>query len=183
MADWEVAETFLFFLGEFKNVGKNIDGGGRLFEKELDGGVGDDGTTHFARHEILDVLGDGGETEIVFPGAFGERKEEVGGIVVFHELPGLVDDENAFFLLGTDDVPDVGKDDVHGDRAKLVLEVANVEDDHLVVDVDVGLLGENASEGASGIFAETLGELGTSAFHVEESVIEIDDGRRGGLVG
>ena len=31
LADWEVAKAFLFFIGKFKNVGKNIYGGGRLF--------------------------------------------------------------------------------------------------------------------------------------------------------
>ena len=100
-----------------------------------------------------------------------------------HELPSLINDEEAAFLFSADDVPDVGEDDIHGDRAKFVFEVADVEDDHLVIDVDVRLLREDASEGAGGVFAEALSKRGAGAFHVEEGVVEVDDGGRSGLVG
>ena len=112
-------------------------------------------------------MGDGGETKVVFAGALGETEEEVGGIVVFHELPGLVNDEKAALLLGADNVPDVGKDNIHGDGAEFILKVADVEDDHRVVNINVGLLGEDAREGAGGVFAEALSELGTGATHME----------------
>lgn len=183
LADWEVGEAFLFFFGEFEDVGKDVHGGAGLFEQELHGRVSDDGAAHFAAHEILNVLGDGGETKVVFAGALGETEEEVGRIVVFHELPGLVNDKKAAFLLGADNVPDVGKDNIHGDGAEFILKVADVKDDHGIVDVDVGLLGEDASEGAGGVFAEALSELGTGAAHMEQGVVEVDDGGRDGLVG
>lgn len=32
LADWEVGEAFLFFLGEFKNVAQNIDGADILLQ-------------------------------------------------------------------------------------------------------------------------------------------------------
>ena len=179
---WEVGEAFAFFVGEFENVGEDVDGGGGLFEQELHGRVGDDGAAHFARHEIFDVLGDGGEAEVVFAGALGEGEKEIGGIFVFHELPGFVYEEEAFLLLGADGVPDVGEDNVHGDGAEFVFEVADVEDDHLIVDVDVALLGEDASEGASGVFAQAAGEFGAAAAHVGEGVVEVDDGGGGGDV-
>ena len=70
-------------------------------------------------------------------------------------------------MFGTNDVPDVGKYDVHGYGAKLVFKVADVKDDHLIVDVDIGLLREDACECASGIFAKALSELRASAFHVK----------------
>ncbi len=182
LADWEVGEAFLFFVGELKDIGKNIDGGRGLFQKELHGGVRDDSATHFATHKVFNVLSDSGETEVVFAGAFGEAEEEVCGIVVFHELPGLIDDEEAAFLVGADNIPDVGKNNIHSDGTKFVLEVTDVKDDHLVVDVDVGLLREDARESTGRVFAEALGELWAGAAHVEESIVEIDDGRRGGLV-
>ena len=167
LTNWEVGETFLLLVGEFKNVGEDVDGGAGLFEEELHGGVGDDGATHFAAHEVLDVLGDGGEAEVVFAGAFGEAEEEVGRIVVFHELPSLVNDEEAALLLGTNNVPNVGENNIHGNGAEFVFEVTDVEYDHRIVDVDVGLLGEDAGESTSGVFAEALGELGAGAAHVE----------------
>ena len=120
LAYGEVGEAFALFIGEFEDVGENVYGGSGLFEEELHGGVGDDGAADFTGHEIFYVLGDGGETEIVFTGTFGEGEEEVGGIVVLDKLPGFIYDEHATFLLGADYVPDVGEDDIHGDGAKFV---------------------------------------------------------------
>ena len=154
-----------------------------MLEEELHGRVRDDGATHLGPHEIFDVLGDGGETEGVFAGALRQRKEEVCRIIKLHELPSLVDDEETAFLFGADDIPDVIENDVHGDGAELVLEVANVEDNHLIININIRLLGEDAREGAGGVFAETLSELGTGALHVEQCIIKIDNGGRGGLVG
>lgn len=108
-----------------------------MFQKKLHGGVRDDSAAHFATHKVFDVLSDSGETEVVFAGALGETEEEVCGIVVFHELPGLIDDEEAAFLIGADNVPDMGKNNIHSDWTEFVFEVADVEDDHLVIDVDI----------------------------------------------
>ena len=33
LADWEVTETLALFIGEFKDIGKNIDGGAGLLKK------------------------------------------------------------------------------------------------------------------------------------------------------
>lgn len=183
LADWEVGEAFLFFVGELKDIGKNIDGGRRLFQEELHGGVRDDSAAHFATHKVFNVLSNSGETEVVFAGALGETEEKVCGIVVFHELPSFIDDEEAAFLVGADNIPDMGKNNIHSDGAEFVLEVADIKDDHLVVDVDVGLLREDARESTGRVFAKTLGELRAGAAHVEEGVVEVDDGWRGGLVG
>ena len=153
LTDREVSEAFLFFVGEFEDVRENIDGGSGLLEEELHGRVCHDGTAHFGAHEIFDVLSDGGESEVVFTRAFGEGEEEIGGIFELHELPSLINDKKAAFLFGANDIPNVGEDDIHGNGAKFVFEIADVEDDHLVVDVDVGLLGEDTGEGASGVFS------------------------------
>ena len=53
----------------------------------------------------------------------------------------------------------------------------------MVVYVHIGLLGEDAGEGARGVFAEAFGEFGAASTHVEEGVIEVIDGGRGGLMG
>ena len=98
---------------------------------------------------------------------YGEAEEEVGRIVVFHELPSLVNDEEAALLLGTNNIPNVGENNIHGNGAEFVFEVTDVEYDHRIVDVDVGLLGEDAGESTSSVFAEALGELGAGAAHVE----------------
>ena len=153
LADWEVGEAFFLFVGEFEDIRKHINGAGALFEEKLHGRVGDDSTSHFAAHEIFDVLGDSGEPKIVFTGTFSKAEEEVGGIVIFHELPGLINDEKATFLFGTHDIPDVTEDDIHSDGAEFVFEVADVENHHGVVDIDIGLLREDTGEGASGVFA------------------------------
>lgn len=166
VTDWEVGKAFLLFAGELENIGQNINGGSGLLEEELHGRVGDDGATHLAAHEIFHILSNSSETKIILTGAFGEAEEEVGGIVVFHELPGLINNEKAAFLLSTNDVPDVRKNNIHSDRAKLVFEIADIEDNHLIIDVDVTLLGENTSEGTSGVFAKTLSKLGPGTAHV-----------------
>ena len=137
LTNWEVGETLLFFFREFEDVGKYVDGGSALFEEELHRGVGNDSATHLATHEVFNVLRDGGEAEVVFASALGKTEEEVSRVVVFHELPGLIDDEEAAFLLGADNIPDMAQDDIDGDRAKFVLEVANIEDDHLIININV----------------------------------------------
>ena len=182
LTNWEVGETFLFFVGEFEDVREDIDGGSGLFEQELHGRVGDDSATHFGAHKIFDVLSDGSKAEIVFASAFGEGEEEVGGIVVLHELPSLIDDEETTLLLGADDIPDVRQDNIHGDGAELVFQIANVEDDHGVVDIYIRLLREDASESAGGVFAQAVSKRGAVPFHMKECVVEVDDGGGSGLV-
>ncbi len=154
-----------------------------MFKEELHRRVGDDGATHFATHKVFNFLGDSSEAKIVFTGAFSETEEEVGGVVVFHELPGLINDEHAAFLFGADNIPDVGKDDVHSNRAEFVFEIANVEDDHGVVDVDIGLLREDAGKSTCGVFAKALGELGAGTAHMEKGIVEINNGRGCALMG
>ena len=80
----EVGEEFLFLLGELEDIREDIDGRRVLFQEELHRGVGDDGAAHFRGHEIFDVLSDGGEAEIILPGALGKGEEEVCGIFVVH---------------------------------------------------------------------------------------------------
>ena len=57
------------------------------FQEKLHGGVCDDSATHFAAREVFNVLGDSSKTEVVFASTLSEAEEEVGGVVVFHELP------------------------------------------------------------------------------------------------
>jgi hypothetical protein len=52
-----------------------------------------------AAHKVLHVLSDGGNAQIVFAGAFGKAEEEVCRVFVLHELPSLVDDQDAAFLV------------------------------------------------------------------------------------
>jgi len=47
----------------------------------------------------------------------------------FHELPRFVDDQDASALVGFGLIPDVIEDDIHGDGAQFVFEVADVKDD------------------------------------------------------
>lgn len=86
-------------------------------------------------------------------------------------------------MFRADDIPDVGKDDINRNWAKFVFEVANIKDNKLIIDINVGLLREDAGEGTGSVFSETVGEFGTGAFHVSKSVVEVEDGRGSGLMG
>ena len=154
-----------------------------MFKEELHRGVGNNSTSHLAAHEVFNILGNSSETEVIFTGTLSETEEEVGRVVIFHKLPSLINNEEATPLVGTDDVPDMGKDNIHGDWTKFVFEVANIKDDHLVVDVDIGLLGENPGEGTRSVFTEALGEVWSATTHVKKGVVEVVDGRGWGLVG
>ena len=101
---------------------------------------------------------------------------------MLHELPGLIYDQEATFLLGADHIPDVAEHDIHGHRAKFILEIANIENHHRIIDVDIGLLGENTSKGARSVFAQTLGQLWARAAHMRQGIIEMDDGGWSALV-
>ena len=156
LADREISEALSFLFGQLKDVSEYVNGARGLFEEELHRTVGDDSTPHLAAHEVFDVLGDGCESEEVLTGTFREAKEEVRGVVVLHQLPGLVNDQEALFLLGAGLIPDVRQDDIHCDRAELVLEVTDIKDDHGVVDVDIALLRENPGKGSGGVLSEAL---------------------------
>ena len=75
------------------------------------------------------------------------------------------------------------QDDIHGDRTEFVLEVTNIKYYHGIIDVNVGLLRENTSKSTGGIFTQALSKLWSSAAHVEQGVIKIDDRWRGALMG
>ena len=126
-----------------------------------------DSATHFAGHEVLNILGDGSESEEIFTSTLRKAKEEVGGVVIFHKLPSLINDKKALLLIGTNNVPDVRKNDIHCDWSEFVFEITNVENYHLVIDVNVGLLRKNASESTGGVFAKALSELWSSATHMK----------------
>ena len=130
-------------------------------------GVGDDCPPHARTHEVFNVLGDGGDAEVVFTGAFGQAEQEVGRVFVLHQLPGFIDDQHALFLVGLGLVPDVIQHDIHGYWPQFVLQVADIEDDHRVVDVDVALLAEDAGERTAGVFAQALRQLRAGATHVQ----------------
>ncbi len=84
-------------------------------------GVGDDGAAHARTHKVFHVLRNSGDAEVILAGPFGEAEQEVGRVFVLHQLPGLVNDQNAPFLVALGLVPDVVQHDVHGDRAQFIL--------------------------------------------------------------
>src|SRR5581483_2373318 len=92
-----------------------IDRGGTLFHQNLDRGVGDDRLTVIGSEEILDVLGNGGEAEVVFAGPLGHRVHEGGRVGVAHQVPSLIDNEETFLLIGFNLGPDVIENNKHRD--------------------------------------------------------------------
>ena len=74
------------------------------------------------------------------------------------------------------------QDNIHCDWTKFIFEVADIKDNHLVINIDIGLLRENTCKSSGGIFTKTLGELRAGATHVGESVVEINNRWRGGLM-
>ena len=60
LADWELAEAFLFFAGQLKDIGQDIHSAGALLEQYLQAGVGDNRPAHARSHKVLHVLGYGG---------------------------------------------------------------------------------------------------------------------------
>lgn len=111
----------LFSLREVKNFFELVDGAGTLFHEDLNTTIVDDGFAKVATQEIFDVLSNGGKPEVVFAGPLGDGVEEARRVLVFHEIPGLVNHEQAFFEVALDLGPDVIKDDKDGGRPELVL--------------------------------------------------------------
>ena len=68
--------------------------------------------------------------------------------------------------LAASDIPDMTKDDIHGYRTQFIFEVADIKDNHTVVDVDIALLREYTSEGTGSVFTQALCEIWTSATHM-----------------
>ncbi len=141
-------EKVFFSLREVENFSKVINGGGRLFHKNLNRGVGDNGFTIVRAEEVFNVLGDGGEAEVIFSGAFGHGVDKGSGVRIFHQIPGLVNNQEAPFKVFFNASPDKVKDHEHGNRAKGVFKLFDGKDGKGVGDVNIGVLIKDAAEGA-----------------------------------
>ena len=61
MTNASTQEKVFFTLGKVEDFSQVINGGGRLFHKDLDRRVSDNGLTIVRVEEVFNVLGDGGE--------------------------------------------------------------------------------------------------------------------------
>ena len=116
---------------------QDIDGRRRLFQQKLDRRVGDNRHAVRRLQKVVHILRDGGEAEIIFASALGQAQQERSRIFGFHHPPRLVDDQQAFFQIFSHGVPDIVRDDIHGDRLEFVFHVAQGKDDEFFVDVHV----------------------------------------------
>src|SRR3990167_9922422 len=66
----------LFLIGEFKCLLYTVNGGRRLFEQELDRGVGNHGDAIRGVQEVPDVLCNCGKSEEIFSATFGDAEEK-----------------------------------------------------------------------------------------------------------
>jgi len=176
LSDGGIEEDIFFLFGEFEDILEDVDGGGRLLEEELDRGVGDDGFTMRTIHEVLDILGDGCDPETVFTSPFDESEEEFGTVLVLHDIPGFIDDEDAFAEGTACDIPDVPEEHVHGNRAENIVEVSNREDDKSFGEIDIGRMGEDSGEDTGDVFFEAFAESFGSV-HGFENRVEIAHNR------
>src|SRR5690606_33039531 len=122
--------------------------------------------------EVVHVLGDGGDAQVVFAAAFGERKEEGSGVFRLHHPPGLVDDQKSLLEPAPDHVPDVVGDDVHRHTLQFILHVTKREYDELLIDIDVGRLVHETGPGAGSIFLDA-GDQRVGPFHSGQYHLEI----------
>ncbi len=70
-----------------------------------------------------------------------------------HELPGLVDHQDTFFLLGFDTVPDVVEGNVHTNRSKFIFEVADIEYHKVTAQIHIALLAKDTTKRTLGVAA------------------------------
>ena len=109
-------------------------------------------------------------------------EHEVGRVFVLHQLPGLIDDQDALALVGFGLVPDVIQHNVHADRAQFVFQVADVEHHERVIDVEFALLAKDAGKGAGGVLAQALGQAGPVPPMCSQRVVQVVHSRRRGGV-
>ena len=94
-ADLGAQQEILFRIRKVESFCHDIDRCRRLLQEELYRRIRDDGTAVRRPQKILDVLGDRGDAEIIFPGPLHEAEEEGRRIVVFHHDPGFIDKEES----------------------------------------------------------------------------------------
>ena len=73
-ADIRLKQQEFLLIGEVEGGLELVDRGRRLLQEDLDRRVGDDRQTVRRLQEVVNVLRDGGETEVVFSTAFCQTK-------------------------------------------------------------------------------------------------------------
>src|SRR3989344_6010315 len=141
-------QQILLLVGEVERFLENINVGGRLLHQELQGRVREDRPAIRAPQEIAYVLGNGRYPKEVFATPLCDGEEEGGRILALHHPPRLVNDQETLLELMAYRIPDVVRDDVHGNGLQLILHVAYREHDELLVNLDVGGLIQKAGPGA-----------------------------------
>src|SRR3989338_632020 len=162
----------LFLIRQVEGLLQSINGGRRLFEQQLDGGVGNHGESVRRLEEVVHVLGNGRQPQVVLAAAFGHTVEEGRRVVGLHHPPRLVDDQQALFEVLAHRVPDVVGYQVHRHRLEVVLHVAYGKDDELFVDVDIGRLVDKARPRALSVLAEALDQE-LRALHAGEHQLKV----------
>src|SRR3989344_529214 len=131
-------QQILLLVGEVERFLEDVNVGGRLLHQELQGRGREDRPAIRAPQEIAYVLGHGSFPKEVFATPLCDGEEEGGRILALHHPPRLVNDQETLLELVAYRVPDVVRDDVHGNRLELILHVAYREHHELLVNLDVG---------------------------------------------
>lgn len=164
LSDRGIEEDVFLLIREFEDVLHRIDRGRGLLHEELEGRVRDDRFPMFVVDEVFDVLSDRRDPEMVFSGTLHEAVEEFPAVFVLHDIPRFIDDEHTFPVGGSHDIPYIGEDDVHGDRAELFIKISYRVDLKPFSERDVGRLGEKSTKDTADVFLQTLTDT-LSAFH------------------
>src|SRR5688572_26082025 len=90
-------KQILFRLGEQERSCNKVDSSRRLLHEQLHRAVGNDGLSVRRGQKVVYVLGNRRDTKEIFTATFDESKHELGGILVLHEPPSLIDDQDALF--------------------------------------------------------------------------------------
>lgn len=125
-----------------------------MLQKKLNRGIRDDRLSLVGIDEILDILRDGRHAEIVLPGPFDQSLHEEGTILVPHDVPSLVDDEESLLIGAPDGIPDIIQYDVHRHRTQGLIEVADREYHQSLLEIDIRPVREDSGEDSSDVGLE-----------------------------
>ena len=152
-------QSLLFRFGKSQKLIEWFDRGNRLFEKDLHRRVGNDRFSIRTTDKVLNILRDSRDSKSVFSRSFDKTEEEVCRNVVLKHNPRFITDKESLFFNRSPLRPNKIKHIKHRRGFQSFFYITDTEDRKRIININIGIIVEEFSEGSSYIFTELEGDL------------------------
>ena len=124
------------------------------------------------KQKIINILRNRGDAEIIFSTAFHQSINKFRRILMLHEPPRFINDQNSAFHLRTHHIPNIIDDIVNRHCSKFILKITHAESDQLIRHINVGRSIEQTGKRSSRKFFQSQSQI-SATLHTIEHIIQI----------